>query len=601
MYKRVIALALCLLLTAAVLPLGVSAAEEDVSQVRKQISSDYNRALSASGVESMHGYCGLLASYQIYYRGINTSPIPKDGRDQYDTYCDLDYTTGGYRVKAYSAEDYSLEEAMNAATNGGTRDVYNILVGFQSTNTEAGSIYGHAVFVYAVLDGTVYFTESFASPLCYTAGGVIAVSIEEFARYYNTWTRFEGIIVFGNRDYADTCTQYASHLYARATEPTLIVSQPCAPGSEEADSLPVRTVVPGERLLVTGLFENTLGQYYYRVSDSGTEGYVAANTLEPVRFNYEDVTLSNASVPQTLAVGESFTLTGKITSGYHAISAVYMTVTDQAGNVVMGHSFAKNSGIYDLKNDTFSEAMNFAALEEGYYTYALCAECVNSYVSDGQLLIRSSEIVLESSEFIVGELPAREQTEPDEAEAEDGWVFRQGTWYYFYTGTPWTGWLYDDGVTYYLRDDGSVTTGRATVEGKDRLFTDTGAMRTGWLDTEQGRMYLLNDGIAAQGWQQIVDKRYYFDENGILFTDGWFTDGEECYYLYSDGSAAQGWAELEEGHFCFHQVDGHLLAKTSQEDGITYIHAYDSDAGVMMESAAVTVNSLATYEQQESQ
>jgi hypothetical protein len=38
-----------------------------------------------------------------------------------------------------------------------------MVVGFQKTNTAAGSIYGHALVVHAILDGIVYFVECYDS------------------------------------------------------------------------------------------------------------------------------------------------------------------------------------------------------------------------------------------------------------------------------------------------------------------------------------------------------------------------------------------------------------------------------------------------------
>jgi hypothetical protein len=56
-------------------------------------------------------------------------------------------------VKAYPASQYTLLDALNTITRNGTLDVYNILVGFQRTNTQLGSIYGHALLIHGIIDG----------------------------------------------------------------------------------------------------------------------------------------------------------------------------------------------------------------------------------------------------------------------------------------------------------------------------------------------------------------------------------------------------------------------------------------------------------------
>lgn len=597
MIKRIAALVLSLLLIVAVLPMGVSAATNDeVEQVRTKIRQHYWWTLYASGKGSLQGYCGLLASYQLAYLGINEWAILADGRDQYDTYKDLEYTDEGYRVKPYSAKEYTLAEALNAASRNGTRDVYNILVGFQRTNTAAGSRYGHAVVIYAILNGMVYFTESYGFTLCPYAGYPATCTIEQFAEYYDSWTTFEGIVVFGQKEYLDNCTAYSSHMYVQAKQSAALYTQPCSPDSGETESTPVRTVAEGERLLVTALYENTLGQYYYQVEDSGVTCYMAADQAKPVRFNFEDVTVSDASFPEALELGSDFTVAGEVTSLYSAIGAVYTSVTDQQGDEVMAHSLSKISGIYDLQNDTF-HTMNFSSLEEGSYTYNLCADVLCDYVQDGQVLTESQKVTLCSVPFAVGNDDYQPLGKMAKAvQVRDGWTWeRDGGWHYYEQGTPRTGWFCYDGVNYYLRSDGSVTTGWAEINGKTRFFSDTGAMRTGWLKTAEGTMYLLSNGEAAHSWRTVDGKLYYFDENGLMQSGGWITVGEDKYYLNADGSAATGWVTLSEGKFFFHE-DGRLLAQAVENEEQRVLLAYDAAVGTVTNLLTPAVKSAINTE-----
>lgn len=578
--KRIAALVLSLLLIVAVLPLGVSAADDDAQQIRQKIRRHYYWTLSSSGKGSLQGYCGLLASYQLAYLGINEWAILADGRDQYDIYKDLKYTDEGYRVKPYSAQDYTLEEALNAASRNGTRDVYNILVGFQKTNTAAGSRYGHAVVIYAILDGMVYFTESYGFSLCPYAGYAASCTIEQFAEYYSSWTKFEGIILFGQKEYLDNCTDYRTHMYVRAKNAAALYTQPCAPESGEAESRKLRGVEAGERLLVTALYENTLGQYYYQVVDSGVVCYVPAQQTAPERFNLEDITIADAAVPETLAPGSAFSVAGEITSVYSAIGAVHISVTDQDGQEILHHSLSKNSGSYDLQHDGFNSALDFSTLEEGAYTFQLSAEGLCSYVEEGQLLTKKQITTLCSVPFKVGQAQQAETADKNTL-VYDGWVLESDTWHYYEKGTPRTGWFCYDGIDYYLKEDGAVTTGWAVINGKERFFSDTGAMRTGWITTDRGSMYLLSNGEAAHGWRTIDGKLYYFDANGLMQDSCWVTDQDGKYYLNNDGSAATGWVTLKEGTFCFRETDGRLLAQAVVSQGKTVLRAYDAAVGAV--------------------
>lgn len=581
MIKRIAALVLSLLLIVAVLPLGVFAATDaEVQQVSKKIRQHYNWTLSSTGKGSLSGYCGLLASYQLAYLGINEWAILADGKDQYDIYKDLEYTNQGYRVKTYSAADYSLEDALNAVSRNGTRDVYNILVGFQKTNTAAGSRYGHAMVIYAILNGRVYFTESFGCKICPYAGYAASCTIEEFARYYDAWTRFEGIVVFGQKDYVDNCIDYSAHMYVSAQKDAPLYTLPCAPDSKEANSQLLRTAVSGERLLVTGLYENTLGQYYYQVEDSGVICYMDAQLALPERYNLEDIKISDAVVPNSIPVGSDFAVGGEISSLYSDINAVHISVTDQNGQEVLSCALSKNSGIYDLAKDSFNSKLDFGKLAEGVYTFRLSAESRCNYVQDGQVLTQTEMATLCEVSFEVGqnhEIGGKEEEE----QILDGWVVESDTWYYYENGMPRTGWFCYEGVDYYLKEDGSVTTGWAVVNGKERFFSNTGALRKGWITTDAGSMYLLNNGEAAHGWRTIDDKLYYFDENGMMQRGKWITVEERRYYLNQDGSAATGWVKLKEGTFCFREADGRLLAQAIKSNGKTVLRAYDSVVGAV--------------------
>lgn len=580
MIKRIAALVLSLLLIVAVLPLGASAADDEVQQIRQKIRRHYYWTLSSSGKGSLQGYCGLLASYQLAYLGINEWAILADGRDQYDTYKDLKQTDQGYRVKPYSAADYTLEEALNAATRNGTRDVYNILVGFQKTNTAAGSRYGHAVVIYAILDGMVYFTESYGFTLCPYAGYAASCTIEEFAEYYTSWTKFEGIIVFGQKDYLDNCTDYRTHMYVQVNTAAALYTQPCAPESGETESKKLRDVESGERLLVTALYENTLGEYYYQVVDSGVTCYIPAQQTAPEWFNLEDITVADAAVPGTLATGSAFNVAGEVTSTYSAIGAVHISVIDQNGQELLHHSMEKNSGSYDLQQDGFNTALDFSTLKEGAYTFLLSAEGLCSYVEGSQLLTQKQTTTLCSVPFEVGEAGQIERADNDD-QTIYGWVLESGVWHYYEKGKPRTGWFCYDGIDYYLKEDGAVTTGWAVINGKERFFSDTGAMRTGWIKTDRGDMYLLSNGEAAHGWRGIDGKLYYFDEDGLMLQGCWITVQDGKYYLNDDGSAAMGWVTLKEGTFCFRETDGRLLAQAVVVEGKTVLRAYDATIGAV--------------------
>jgi len=509
----ILLLVLCLLLSA--FPVH-AAPETEAGQVCQDMIDDYRDILKNTNMASLQGYCGLMASWQLYFLGVNDWVMSHHGKDQYDAYYDAAVTSGGHSVKAYSAANYTLEEALNQVSRNGTRNVYNILVGFQKTSTALGSIYGHSLVIYAILDGIIYYTEGYNTPFGY-AGNPFCVTIEEFVDYYDDWTQFEGVIVFGKKGYVANCTEYGTNLFGEITAAAELYTQPCKPGTRDAQSEYIRTVNPGERIWVNALFENPDGEFYYQVSDSGLAGYVQVQFVEPVRFNYEDIGISNVQNPADVEEGKKITVTGRISSEYSTMNAIHMEVTDSRGNLIMSHSLAKQSGVYDLESDTFSKIVSFSSLPEGNYISHIYADGLNYYIQDGALREDTRQLHLVASPFRVGNVETVPfvPEEPEET-VKDGWVWENRTWYYYEQGVPRAGWFCYHGSDYYLKSDGSVTTGWVQINGKYRYFSRTGSMRTGWIETEAGKLYLMSNGAPAIGERVIDGVRYRFDENGIL-------------------------------------------------------------------------------------
>ena len=513
MVRRLFILALCLCFVVTAIPVQ-AANENKVSQICQDIADDYVSILRYTNMDSLAGWCGLTASWQMYLLGINSWVVGHHGKDQYDAYENVTVTSGGHRAKAYSARDYTLEEALNTISKNGTWDVYNILVGFQRTSTQLGSIYGHSLVIYAILDGTVYYTEGYNTKMG-RAGVPYRISIEEFVDYYDDWTVFEGLVVFGRKGYVANCTEYSTNMYVQVTQAAPLYSQPCQPGTQDSESEQLRTVPIGERLWINALYENPDGELYYQVDDSDQAGYILAENAQPIRFVYEDIGITNVQNPVDMQPGQTSPITGRIASEYSTMGAVRMEVTDPKGNVVLNHGLAKLSGVYDLESDTFSQAVKFGYLDEGTYIYNIYADGLNFYVRDGQVVSDYKQIHLVQSVFRVGAgekivLPPQEQEQ-----ILDGWVW-DGTWYYYEDGAPRTGWYCYEGADYYLKEDGSVTTGWTQINGKMRFFSNTGCMRTGWMQTEAGSMYLMSNGAPAVGWRTIDGLDYRFDEEGIL-------------------------------------------------------------------------------------
>lgn len=510
--------------------------EDKEESVRQEARWVYRMCQGLAQRESFTGFCGLMTSYQLWVMGINDWLLTNDGNKQFDTYSAMEKTSGGHYTKAYSAQEYSLEEALNVITRDGTRDAYNIIVGFEWTETEAGSIYGHACVINAILDGQVYFVESFYTSLGGAEGNVIVCSIPEFAAYFSDWMRYEGLVYFGTKSYADACDVYGTDVFVQARFDTVLRSEPCL--VNENDCRLTRTVIAGERLRGDALVVNPQGEMYYRITDGASVGYVAANAVHLIRENGEDLSASDVKIPARAKYGNDFAISGTVTAASGKIGAVEVMVTDSRENIVLRER-AEIDG-YSCELDILNEDLLFDLLERGTYQVRIYADAACTVAGQVGPEVRYARTCLWEQTLEVDSLTpnpaARMDAEmPVKAAVEDGWVFKNGTWYLYKNGTPRTGWAEHTGVQYYLREDGAVSTGWTEVGGVLRHFSATGALSAGWLDTPEGMKYCSCVGVALTGWQIIDGARYFFDENGLMKTEGSLQVGEKLYLFHEDG------------------------------------------------------------------
>lgn len=534
MVRKLWALLLTVALTLCVFPMeGRAATVQEKEKLIQSTKESYTKTQWSTGMSSLQGFCGKMTSYQLYHMGINSSLLSNDGNKQYDMYSQMEKTTGGYYINAYPAEEYSLVEALNAVSHNGTKDVYNIIVGFEWTNTPAGGLYGHACVINGILDGKVYFVESFYTMLGGPEGNVVVCSFEEFAAIFEGWTAYEGLIHFAGKEYADACKEYPTDIFVRTRFQMQMRTQPCPVGQEGSQI--ARTLSAGERLRVTALLRTPQNEWYYRVVDGDTVGYVVADTVVLERTNAEDMTLPVWSVEAPDAESP-VQLSGTVRSQNGMIDSVEVVVSKYNGAVVMRQSQTVNDFRKDLAD--LNQMLDFSSLEEGAYTVSIYGTTASAYAKMDALTYSNVSRLLGQKVLLVGEaqMPAQARN-TKQKEDLDGWYWRDGTWCFYKKNKPKTGWYKDLGVWYYLQSDGSVTTGKATIDGQEYLFSSNGALRVGWMETGHNTRYMLTDGKYAVGWRIIEGSRYYFDADGNMMTRGSLVDAGVTYDFQKDGKA----------------------------------------------------------------
>lgn len=401
--KKIVSFIVCLCLLAGVLCCPVRAEEEPLSlreQVVEQAKSSYYRSLYSAQKESFAGYCGLMTSHQLYNLKINTWCITNDGKNQFDYYKDLEVTTGGYYPTPYGADQYTLEQALNTLSRYGKKDVFNILVGFQWTNTEAGAKYGHAVFINAILDGMVYFVESFDCSLntFHPEGSVIVCSISDFVGYFSARTMFDGIIHFGTGSYSDSCDTLGTNVTVVARFASQLRSQPCLVGQN--DCVSVRSVAAGERLRATGILTDKLGQQFYRIQEGDTPCYIAASAVCAVGVGPEDLMLEDLYLPEFLPGQMRRNISGAVVAQNGAVGAVEVLVTDENGQPVLRERAEASGCRWEI--GCLNESLCFDLLEPGIYTVEIYADSAAPALVGGQIQVQYSRTRLWEQKMLIG-------------------------------------------------------------------------------------------------------------------------------------------------------------------------------------------------------
>ena len=527
MLRRVVSAVLSFLLVVSLaVPVPVTAAT--ARELEQQIVRTYQQAKAHYGWSSFDGWCGALVNVQLYLLGITTNVMGNNGNEEFDAFYGQSTSSGGYSIGAYPAKTHSLLQALNEITENGTRDAYNILVGFQKTRSSLGSRYGHACVIHGIVGGMVCYVESYDLTIAgryYPEGTPIVCSIEEFARYYESTTvLFDGVIHFSQPGYSDLCRSYPSRLFVDATGGVLR-SQPCDASVDES-SKQVRRVSAGEQLTVTGLYLNTRGEYWYQI---GEEGYLPANSTRLNQLLYDDITISQPTAPAVLRQGKGYKVEGVISADSNSIytvrTQVYRLEGEEQSQVISAVETVEGKH-YDLSGSDISKDLTFRKLPAGQYRYDVAAIVSNHYVQGDRLQVSWETVALWSSQFQV---------------VEDAEEF---------------------GIVSFDPCGGTVTLDQTTSAVGQKLDVLPQAQRDGfvflgWYTQEQGGdpvdgSTVLQEDISLYAHWISVEELY-----AACYDRG------QCLYYYSDGLTTMGSIEVDGLVYYFsamnHSGDGQVM------------------------------------------
>jgi D-alanyl-D-alanine carboxypeptidase len=90
------------------------------------------------------------------------------------------------------------------------------------------------------------------------------------------------------------------------------------------------------------------------------------------------------------------------------------------------------------------------------------------------------------------------------------------------TTSPY-GWKQENGLPYYLKEDGTKATGWYRINDRLYRFNDDGTPYSGWLEDNGVTYYILPGGAMARGQVEIDGVRHFFTSGGreILLVNPW--------------------------------------------------------------------------------
>ncbi|MBQ7344982.1 MAG: hypothetical protein IJW45_02840, partial [Oscillospiraceae bacterium] len=229
-------------------------------------------------------------------------------------------------------------------------------------------------------DGTEYGSGSMME--LYTKGDITGITA------YSTSARANA-----DFDYVSECTYYPAHCKIKVTQDdTVVNSQPCSVGTVD-ECATLETVSTGKTYTATGLYQNSYGNYWYRVTtSSGETGYIYGGEAEYVEQITSDIGITDYDTPNGHVSGNIFYVTGKIASKYNRIDTAAVWVHDgfgTSGTKVTGYSDDVGSFSYTLDDSTIDYNTAFNSVPTGNHTYAISCTYTN-YYADGATTLKSN-------------------------------------------------------------------------------------------------------------------------------------------------------------------------------------------------------------------
>ena len=322
---------------------------------------------------------------------------------------------GGSTYKSYSAS--ALATATDAYINGnGKYSPPVIHIPGYSTAGHYVVVIGRSGSTYQILDpwqrAVTSMTVNGSSATYSKYGYTTYDTIDQIHQWYNANAVLDSSTSGGTSsgttgdevsEYASTLEFTNAHCQIECVVVKTVNSEPCSTGSN--GSVEIESYAVGDVYTATGLFKNSFGNYWYRVtSKSGKTGYVYAENFKLVKGLTSDIKLVDSGYPMGHVAGSAYYLTGSVDSPYNELTDVTLTVYNgfgTNGTVAFSASGTPSGKSYPLASSTIDAITKFGTLATGKYTYVLTASYRNCYATGAQTLESNTGTLTLLSEYFM--------------------------------------------------------------------------------------------------------------------------------------------------------------------------------------------------------
>ncbi|MBR4071013.1 MAG: hypothetical protein IKK26_00465 [Clostridia bacterium] len=158
----------------------------------------------------------------------------------------------------------------------------------------------------------------------------------------------------------------------------------------------------------------------------------------------------------------------------------------------------------------------------------------------------------------------------------DGWVQLEGNWYFYRDGAPVCGeWLKDNGIWYYLEDDGVMAKNKWITDDRGACYVQgDGAMAVSkWVHDSIDWCYVGADGyMVTSRWVKDYKGWCYVDESGYMVYDQWVKDYKGWCYVDASGYMVYNKWVYDNNKWYFVDADGYMVANQWRKDSKGWVY-----------------------------